>query len=277
MHAELLRSELTTRGDVGPRRHASVLPPVSHVNHRAVVAPPPRASRFHHYAILLVAGACGSPQSADPSSSPRESERPAAIAPRIDDVPIARPEPADAGADAGSVVAAPVDVDQCAGVPVPPAFQVDRNGSRPALPKLPVEDCAGVDLDGKAPCEVACTVVAPAPDYSTDERSPNFHMLGHTIYFTAKPAKEIGRVVTYDGPLDAISPKHLASRSKHTFVDHSTSPPTLELRAGTCMYDCAGGMPVRISGTGKSDAECRAICTPVERYRYDGKRLTRLP
>ncbi len=102
-------------------------------------------------------------------------------------------------------------------------------------------------------------------------------MLEHTTYFSAKrgSAKQIGRIVTYDGPLDAANARHAAMHSTKTFVDQTTSPPTLELRSGSCLFECDGVgalSPLR-NPDAKRESDCRAACPPLARYRYDGIRL----
>jgi hypothetical protein len=227
------------------------------------------------YAIL-VASACASPHPSAEGVSPTR----AVLDPADSQTPVATriDPPVDAGTDAGTdAPVAITDADACTNAPLPPAFVADGAGARPALPTLSFDECSPIDLDDKPPCEVACSVVAPAPDFRSDDGSANFHMLEHTVYFTGtSPAKQIGRIVTYDGPLDAANAQHAAESSTVAFVDHRTSPPILELRSGSCLFECNGHgtlTPTRRTPTGKSDADCRAACPPLKRYRYDGKRL----
>jgi hypothetical protein len=135
------------------------------------------------------------------------------------------------------------------------------------------DDCTAIDLDGKEPCEVACSRVAQGPE-------PLFRTREHVIYFRTKPrpTTEIGRILVYDGALDAPNPRAAAASTTSVFVDRTTSPPTLELRAGSCIFECNGSSPLaaRRSGLAKSDAQCRAACPPSRRYRYDGRRLRAL-
>jgi len=71
--------------------------------------------------------------------------------------------------------------------------------------------------------------------------------------------------VVYDGPLDAVGPRDAANHRTSVFVDRTTSPPTLELRSGSCLFEC--------HAKGTSESDCRTACPPGARYRYDGKRL----
>jgi hypothetical protein len=175
------------------------------------------------------------------------------------------------------------DVDACSQQALPPRFEADGSGARPALPGRTFESCSPIDLDGKPPCEIVCSLVAPAPDFHSgdDGHPPNFHMLQDTVYFAAtrSPAAEIGRIVTYDGPLDAANAAHAAAHTTDTFVDHATSPPTLELRSASCLFQCNGRGPLSpLARPGaKSEKDCRAACPPTARYRYDGKRLRPVP
>ncbi len=239
-------------------------------------------ARFR-YAILVVTAACASPHrsaevspahaalGADGESHHDEPD----VATRLDSAAgdVADP-PAGAGSGA-SVTAA----NACTNAALPPAFEADGSGARAALPASSFDDCIPLDLDGKPPCEVACRDVAPAPDFRSgdDGRSPNFHVLGHTVYFAATtPARQVGRIRTYDGPLDAANPEHAAARTTVVFIDHLTSPPTVELRSGSCLFQCNGQAPLaprRGTLVGESESDCRAACPPIKRYRYDGKRL----
>lgn len=232
-----------------------------------------RTSGFLAVRGVILLMACASPHpTAGTSTRPPVRDpgpvRPPVLEPERHDEPPVEPPSAPA--------APPVpltNADVCSNTALPPAFETDGDGARPALPKRSFDDCAPVDLDGKPPCEVACTVVAPAPDFRSGEdgRTPNFHMLGHAVYFAAtSPARQLGRITTYDGPLDALNPRHAATSTTVAFIDHQTSPPTLELRSGSCLYQCNG--PVQLA-PGKSEAECRAACPPLKRYRYDGKQL----
>lgn len=180
---------------------------------------------------------------------------------------------------AGAVAQAKPAPVACADDPLDPAFESDGSGARAALPRQRFDTCAPIDLDGKPPCEVRCSQVAPARDYRSGETGgqPNFHMLEHTVYFPAerRPARELGRIVTYDGPLDAANASSAASKTTVAFVDPLTSPPTLELRSGSCLFECNGHGPLapQLQPDAKSDEACRAACPPTARYRYDGKRL----
>jgi hypothetical protein len=196
--------------------------------------------------------------------------------PSLVSAPARDDEPTPAAPRAGSGRSPIAITNACTNAALPPAFEDAGSGVRAAIPASSFDTCAPIDLDGTPPCEVACTIVAPAPDYRSGEdgRSPNFHVLGHTVYFApTSPAKELGRIVTYDGPLDAANPRHAADRTTVAFVDHQTSPPTLELRAGSCLFPC--NRPGTLVGDppGKRESDCRAACPPVKRYRYDGKRL----
>jgi hypothetical protein len=95
------------------------------------------------------------------------------------------------------------------------------------------------------------------PRQTRSKSGYQFHTVEHRIYFSLarRPAKEIGRLLVYDGPLDSIGPRDAASHTTAVFIDHTSSPPMLELRDGSCLFGCA----------------------PRERYRYDGKLLQRIP
>ena len=132
-----------------------------------------------------------------------------------------------------------------------------------------VEDCVAIDLDLRPPCEVMCTKLETpgAPD--------DLRTFMRAIYFDARgrEPREVGRLVIYDGPLDAIGRRMLADSSTDVSVDRSTSPPTLELRSGSCLFDCNGSPNWAVDPAKPSDAACRASCKPTARYRYDGAQL----
>jgi hypothetical protein len=152
-------------------------------------------------------------------------------------------------ADASAEVPEVADIDTCSNETVAPTTV---SGT--------FEQCNAIDLDGQPPCEVACSRVSTGP-------VPASRTLEHVIYFTAtrRPGKEIGRIVVYDGPLDAVDPRDAATHRTSVFVDRTTSPPTLELRSGSCLFEC--------HAKGTSESACRTTCPPGARYRYDGKRL----
>jgi hypothetical protein len=141
-----------------------------------------------------------------------------------------------------------------------------------ALPRA-FDQCSAqlVDLDGKPPCEIACELVDQGPE-------PLFRTRVHTVYFTAtrRPAKEIGRVLTYDGPLDATSSRSAADHSRSVFINRTTSPPTIEVRAASCLFDCGSNTGRPSPTVAPYDPECRAACPPLARYRYQRGRLQRV-
>jgi hypothetical protein len=127
-------------------------------------------------------------------------------------------------------------------------------------------DCSAIDLDGKPPCELACSRLDTGPE-------PLFRTREHMIYYAgARRPKEIGRIQVYDGPLDATSARTAARYTVSVFVDRTTEPPTLELRPGACLFECKHDS----SSAHPSDADCRARCAPTARYRYRARQLRKV-
>jgi hypothetical protein len=174
------------------------------------------------------------------------------------------PEPDAAGPPSAASIRVVTAVDACG--PLDPAFDADENGVRAILSRQPSDsDCAPVDLDGKAPCEVACTL-------RTTGDEPLFRTREHTIYFTTtgRTPKQLGRFVTYDGALDATNARTAAQATTYIFLDPTTAPPTLELRAGSCLFECEG-FPRKVDPD--REAASRATCRPKARYRRVKDRL----
>jgi hypothetical protein len=197
----------------------------------------------------LVCSAFGVGIACSPSHRPAAPERVEAT-PRID---AGAPDAATEGA---AERAEAVDADACSNE------TIDATSIASSF-----DDCWAIDLDGKPPCEAACRSLSTGPE-------PLFRTREQQIYFTtaSRPVREIGRIQVYDGPLDATSARSAADHSVSVFVDHATSPPTLELRPGACLFECKHDS----SSAHPSGAECRARCAPTARYRYFAKQLRKV-
>lgn len=165
---------------------------------------------------------------------------------------------ADPRDDAGSAdsVATPED-DACANPPAP----------------QPSHSCGLEELTGGPPCEWVCRVDGLVPRGAKTKKS-------YRVIYDARGTKvrEVLRIEDYDGPAPIVDPSDMLMRSMHVFTDESTSPPTLELRKGSCVYPRLVRPLPPASGESEAAREvaARAACPPVARYRFVGDTFRKL-